>query len=627
MSLPVLEQLIPFIQSADSLPQLFSHVVKQWPDSVVYSQAQIISPERREWRAATYREVSRKIWRLAHYLASRGVKAGDRVAIISFTRPEWMLADLAILYLGATSVSIYQSISAMETGYILFDAGVSWIFAENEEQVQKLKELERSPCPIPATEERAAQTINLKLAPLVTFEAVEGYLSVADILANPSIPETEPTLPPGADVASLVYTSGTTGPPKGVVQTHKNHLANIWQAARTGLFAPDGDLFLFLPLAHSFARLIGYLGFLTPTALRFPAVADTRSSVLNASSVLRDLREEGAQVVPMVPRLLEKLMNGVLEKANAGGIGAGILALTISSHRQVYGSHRDAVAASIGPLIISVLTTPIARKIRRQLFGERFRHVVSGGAKLPVAVNEFFASLGIQIYEGYGLTETCVATNVNRVGQNKIGSVGPCLEQVQCRIAEDGEILFKGPNIARGYHGRTAATRAAWDSEGWFHTGDLGRLDDQGFLFITGRKKELIVTSGGKKVSPLMIEEKLTASPFISSAVVLGDGRPYCIALVMLDVPLVKQWAERRGIELAPVISDDSNVFAHISSEVAAVNEKLSRFETIKKFAIIDQELTIENGFLTPTFKVKRGMVEKKYASLIAALYDGAAPE
>lgn len=619
-----IKEFLGFIEAAPSLPHVFSRLAAEFPDTPVYSQARIVSPERREWIQASYRQVSRRVWRLAQYLKQRKIGPGDRVAIVSFTRPEWLLADLAILYLGAVSVSVYQSLNPQEMGYILFDAGVKFVFAENEEQTAKLEELQRSPCDIPATEERPAQSVQLKFGDILTFERVEGYRSLWEVFDTRDIPESEPELPPSPDVASLVYTSGTTGPPKGVIQSHRNHLANLRQAAQTGLFAPDGDIFLFLPLAHSFARLIGYIGFLTPTVVKFPAVVDPRSSALNAPSILRDLREEGAQVVPMVPRILEKLMNGVQEKLRGSGLAAKILAAAVQSQLHMFEARRDKRQPEPKQMLLAMLTKPVSRKLKRQLFGDRFRHVVSGGAKLPVSVNEFFSSLGITIFEGYGLTETCVATNVNRLERNKIGSVGPCLPDVEIRIAEDGEILFRGPNIARGYFGREAATKAAWDNEGWFHTGDLGRLDEDGFLYITGRKKELIVTSGGKKISPLMIEEKLSASPFISSAILVGDAKPYCSALIVLDVPIMRQWAARKGLSLTDPLSIDPSVRQRISAEIDHINETLSRYETIKRFAIIDQEFTVENGFLTPTFKVKRDLVQNKFAHVIAGLYDEA---
>ncbi len=612
------------ILSARSIPELFSKISTRFPDQVTYSQAHIQSDGSRIWRSESYREVARKVYRLARYLSALGVKKGDRVAIISFTRPEWMIADLAILFAGATSVSVYHSVSPEETAYILFDAAVDVAFIENEEQLQKLKKISAEEIEIPGTEVRPATTSRIVLSRLISFEQVSPdsrVVQLENVLADSSISD-EP-LEPRSDneVASLVYTSGTSGPPKGVVQTHRNHLVNVWQAARTALFAPVGDIFLFLPLAHSFARLIGYIGFLTPTVAKFPAVADRKSSVLNAPSILRDLREGRAEVVPMVPRIIEKLMIGVVERASQKSILGRLLRLTLWSHRMRYNALCESEAVPLLAGLTAALTAPIAKGVSKNLFGEGFKHVVSGGAKLAPEVNHFFQALGIAIYEGYGLTETCVATNVNRVGRNKVGSVGPCLDNLEIRIAEDGEILFRGENVARGYLNRPTLTAESWDKDGWFHTGDLGHLDAEQFLYIDGRKKDLIVTSGGKKVAPQNIEEKFCASALVSSAVIVGDGRPYCIALVAPERGEVSRWAAEKGITLPEKLSESTELRGEFNRLLESVNSQLSKFETIKQVGIIDDQLTVENGMLTPTFKVKRASIVKRYAALIDQLY------
>ncbi len=619
------EDLNSKINNQQSLPRLFREISERNPKEVVYSQAVIQNNDETGPRGRVkgyYKDVSEQVWRVANYLVSIGINKGERVSVLSYTRPEWMVADLGILSAGATSVSIYQSINAAETGYILNDSGAQVVFAENKEQVDKLLSLLEEPCPIPATEEREAHEVKISIKQIISFEKVDEHPLVKqwdDIIADDTISNTPPRIVDEVmpeDLATLVYTSGTTGPPKGVMQTHGNHLANLFQSPECGLFDPGSSIFLFLPLAHSFARLVGYIGFLSLCELRFPAVADRETSVLKAASVMRDLREGSATCVPTVPRILEKMQSGVLDTASGGGIGSFVMSQTISAALAVYKKE----ASSLEKTIYS-LTGFVRAAIRKKLFGKDYRHCVSGGAKLPESVGIFFWALGMPVYEGYGLTETCVATNVNPIGRAKLGGVGPVFSGIEIQIAGDGEILFRGPNIAKGYLNRPQATSAAWDKEGWFHTGDLGRLDEDGYLFITGRKKELIVTAGGKKVAPQPVEEQLTASPYVSHALMYGDGRPYCVALISIETAAVDKWLVGRGIRKDREIVEIPEVQELIWREVEAVNVELSRFETIKKIALLPEELTVENGFLTPSFKVKKKKVFAEFSSLIEELY------
>jgi len=615
-----LESFTNELRNFSSIPEVFTRLSGLAPERITY-RVPIKTPSgEKTFKSVTYSEVSKQIYRLARYLSSIGVKEGSRVAIISYTRPEWLIADLAILFVGGTSVSVYHSVNAEETAYILYDSEVSICFAENEEQVDKLQDLSSRSIRMPATEEKEAQDQTVKISKVITFEEegeLKNAITLRSILEDASISDEYFKPSNGNEIASLVYTSGTTGPPKGVIQTHKNHIANLWQATKTELFAPTGDIFLFLPLAHSFARLIGYIGFLTPTVIQFPGVCDPRSSKLDVPSVLADLRDLSPQVVPMVPRILEKLKAGVEEKMRH----SKLLSLAVQAHQQRYAARKRGHLPSVANILLSILTSPIVKIVKKKLFGSHFLHIVSGGAKLPVDVNEFFQAIGVNIYEGYGLTETCVATNVNRIGKNKIGSVGPAMLDLEMKILEDGEIAYRGPNIAKGYLNRKAATDAVWDKEGWFHTGDLGSIDDDGYLAIVGRKKELIVTSGGKKIPPSTIEEKLTNNSLISGAVLVGDAKPYCAALLVLDKLAVTEWAKSKKVTIPSKLSESQELVKELYSFIESVNESLSKFETVKKFRIIDDELTVENGFLTPTFKLKRGLVTKRYQNLIEEMY------
>ncbi|MCO6430588.1 MAG: long-chain fatty acid--CoA ligase [Deltaproteobacteria bacterium] len=624
----------------DQFPNLaaaFLAMAKSHPLKPVYKYGKISDSDyhsgkdahliERSWVAVTYSEVQARVEQLSRYLASCGVKRGDRVAIISNSRGEWLEADMAILLLGGIVVSVYQSLPAHDVGYILFDAQCRVVLAENSEQLEKIEHLRENPCAIPATEERPASSEQLSFDKVIVFEETpkrEGVISLKDALREgENLPAAEAADTSREDLASLVYTSGTTGPPKGVMQTHGNHLSNVRQAYQAGLYDDSTSLMLVLPLAHSFAKLMGYIGFLTGATLRFPAVASRSSSRLAPLSVSRDLHECGAQLFPLVPRLLEKMKEGIQQRALGSGLEALLLRAALKSAEAVYHARQEKRKVPILSGLIFRLTGFLRDKIKRKIFGPEFRYIVSGGAKLPETVAVFFDSLGIEILEGYGLTETCVATNVNRLRNKKIGTVGPLLaSDIELKLASDGEILFRGPNIAKGYYNRPSATAAAWDADGWFHTGDLGQIDRDGFLSITGRKKEIIVTAGGKKIAPEAIEQRFKAISFISQIVLIGEARPYCVAVITLN---------KEGAAVAGSVSDpdalierlrsESQLARAIWAEFEKVNADLASFETVKKVLIVKDEFTVENGFLTPTFKIKRAVVQKRFEDALENLY------
>jgi long-chain acyl-CoA synthetase len=349
-------------------------------------------------------------------------------------------------------------------------------------------------------------------------------------------------------------------------------------------------MFLFLPLAHSFARLINYLGALTPVEICFCGVANKKKTVVDLVQVAAEMSSCGANVVPSVPRLFEKMKSSL--ESPKPGIQGILIKLTLSTAGQFWNP-------------IYWLLSPIRKKIRKKIFGTNFSHAISGGAKLPPSITAFFKNLGINIYEGYGLTETCVATNVNLPNKWRIGSVGPAFDKVEIKISEDGEILFKGPNITSGYWNRPLATAESWDQLGWFHTGDIGHLDKDGFLYITDRKKDLIVTAGGKKIPPLKVESLLLSYSIISQSIYYGDAKPFCIALVYLS----------------PDAKNDPNITEKLEIIRKEINSQLASFESIKKIIQLPYELTIENGMLTPTLKIKRKVVVEKFSKLIEEQY------
>lgn len=551
------------------------------------------------WHYRSRQQVRDRISSIIQFLRENGVRLGTRVAIISGTRPEWLELDLAILACGGISVSVYPSLPSIDIGFILADSECEIVIAENEEQIKKLIYLESTPIVLPKRDNIESETITINIKKILCIEESsithdkmhflsEVFKNKADIYINQMI--TQDT------VSSLVYTSGTTGPSKGVIQTHGNHLANIEQAIKTKMFAMDGDLFLFLPLAHSFARLIGYLGMLTPSVIKFCGVASKTSSKVDLVLVAKEMSSAGSCVVPAVPRLFEKIKDSIIQQSKGQSLSSKILKLTILF------SYKP---NSIGWL----LTSYIRKKLKRKIFGSNFSHAISGGAKLPVEVNKFFWRLGIEIYEGYGLTETCVATHVNLRNKNKIGSVGPAFDNLEVKIAEDGEILFKGPNVSKGYWNRPIATADSFDSQGWFHSGDIGHIDEDGYLFITDRKKDLVITAGGKKVPPLKIENIITSLPEFSQAIYYGDGKPYCIALVNLNP------------NLYPNIPEPDKLNEIFYNALKKINESLSSFESVKKLGLMNEEPTIENGLLTPTLKLKRKLAIDRFKDLIEKLY------
>jgi len=623
--------MISELNQSPSIPHAFFEVAGKYPESVVYTQS-IFSAEQdgaqpREKYSRAFSEVEQRVLQLASYLKAIGVSRGDQVAILSSSRPEWMEADMAILTLGGVSVSIYQSLPADDVGYILFDSGASVVFAENQEQVDKILQLIKGPIPIAATEDRDETVAQIGIKKIISFEQVNPHellVQYEKAVSGEDKPSLDTFNAIGRDdLAALVYTSGTTGPPKGVMQTHGNHLANVRQAWQCSLVDQHSRIMLFLPLAHSFAKLMGYIGFLTPAQLCFPAVSDTKSSKMNPESTTRDIREAGANIVPVVPRLLEKMQSGIQHKARAKGLGSKLLKLMLWSAERVYFGKRENKKISLFAMIAHEGLGSLRAKIRSKLFGDNFSYCVSGGAKLNPQTAFFFDMLEIEILEGYGLTETCVATNVNRLGHKKIGTVGPVLtDDIELKLESDGEILFRGPNITSGYFNRESATSASWDSAGWFHTGDLGELDSEGFLSIVGRKKEILVTSYGKNIAPEEIEARVKSSPFISQVVLIGDARPFCSALITLEVGAVRAWAKKYGIAKSDLeLARDSKVKEQIWSEVEKVNQSSANHEMIRKISIISEDFTVENGLLTPTFKVKKKLVLKEYASVIEDMY------
>jgi long-chain acyl-CoA synthetase len=549
-----------------------------------------------------------------------GIQAGDRVAIISESRPEWLIADLAILARGGVTVPIYPTLAAGAVRYILEDSGARAVIVSTKLQFEKIQEVRHL---LPAIEsivvidpaDAAAAAASPSVLGFHTL-AERGHSRMAvEWGAGREFQEAARAVP-ADQLATIIYTSGTTGEPKGVMLTHANLVANLKGAANV-LNVSDEDVALsFLPLSHAFERMVAYVYLLCGVTIVFAETFET---------VGRDMAVVRPTILTGVPRAYEKLHMRILEKGEATPGVKGTLfrwAVKVANavgHAQLQGKSAPLLTSLQAPLAERLVFTKI-----REALGGRVRYLVSGSAPLAVEIAEFFNGVGLSVIEGYGLTETAPILTVNPPDAPRAGSVGRALPDVQLRIAEDGEILARGPNIMSGYYNKPAATADAL-KDGWFHTGDIGTLDEVGYLRITDRKKDLLVTSGGKKIAPQPIEATLKRSPIVSEAVLLGDRRKFAAALIVPEFGAL----ERRLKDLGrppgsrEELAARPDVIALYQEIVDALNRELSQFERIKKIALLPVEFTIQSGELTPTLKVKRKVVEEKWKDVIARLYEG----
>lgn len=568
--------------------------------------------EDENWHSLTWTETGERVTRLAAGLVSLGIQAEERVAIASGTRLEWILADLAIVAAGAATTTVYPSTMSDDVAYILADSDSRIVFAEDDEQVAKLREKHSE---LPSIIKVVVFEGTTDGDWVIGFDDLEalgaGYLEKNPTIVDDRVEATKPD-----SLATLIYTSGTTGRPKGVRLSHDGWTYEGAVIVSGGYLSEDDLQFLWLPMAHSFGKVL----LSTQIAIGFPTAIDGR-----VPKIVDNLAVIKPTFMGAAPRIFEKAYGRIVGMAEAEG-GAKLKIFRWAESVGIEHSRAVRSGKPVSPVRkakFAVADKLVFSKVRER-FGGRVRFFISGAAALSPEIAEWFHAAGVLILEGYGLTETSAGAFVNQPSNFKLGSVGTPFPGSEARIAEDGEILIKGPHIMQGYHNLDAESASSLTGEGWLHTGDEGRIDEDGFLFITGRKKELFKTSGGKYVAPPHIEGMFKGiSALTSQIVVHGNERNFCSALITLDPDGVAEWAAHHGMQGKPYAEVVASPEMHelIQSQIDELNSKLNRWETIKKFAILDHDLTVENGEITPSMKVKRNVVEANNKELLDAFY------
>jgi long-chain acyl-CoA synthetase len=561
-----------------------------------------------DWVDVTAAQFLSEVRAVAKGLVAAGIEAGDRVALISRTRYEWTLVDYAIWFAGAVTVPVYETSSAEQVGWILRDSGATAVVAEGAAHLARVNEVR-------------GDLEELRHVWSIDDNAVEVLSRLGADVSDDDLEERRRSATP-LDLATLIYTSGTTGRPKGCMLTHGNFMTELGVATEelSALFDPasqeDGpdvepSTLLFLPLAHVFARII-QVG-----AIKRRVRLGHTSDIPHLVDRLQEFRPT---FVLAVPRVFEKVFNTASQRATADGKGG----VFDRAARCAIDWSRAQDKGRV-PLRLRAEHAFFARTVYprlQQAMGGQCRHAISGGAPLGERLAHFYRGIGLTILEGYGLTETTAALTVNLPDALKVGTVGRPLPGTTVRVAEDGELLFTGGQVFAGYWNDESATREVLERDGWFHTGDVGEVDDEGFVRITGRKKEIIVTAGGKNVSPAVLEDRVRAHALVSQCLVVGDGQPFVAALVTLDADSVTPWAEERGKPTDPArLTDDEELLAAIQAAVDDANQAVSKAESIRKFVVLPHDWTEEGGQLTPSLKLKRSVVTREERDEIAALY------
>ncbi len=553
------------------------------------------------WQDLTAKEFEDKVIAVAKGLVASGIQPGQAVGIMSRTRFEWALIDFALWYAGAVPVPIYESSAPSQIEWILSDADCVALFVENDEHQARFEEIKNA-APL------CRQVWNFDAG------AIEQLVRNGKEITNETI-EARRTSSGLYDLATIIYTSGTTGRPKGCELLHRGfvELSKNATIEISEVVNPNHSTLLFLPLAHVFARFISVL------CVHGGVKVGHQPDTTNVGAAMQSFKP---QFLLAVPRVFEKVYNSAEQKAEAGGKGkifrkAAYTAIAYSK------SLDTKEGPTLGLKLQHALFDALVYKKLRAAMGGRVRYAVSGGGPLGARLGHFYRAIGLTVLEGYGLTETTAPVSIGRPNNLRIGKVGLMLPGTGIKIADDGEILLRGNNILRGYWRNPEATAAAFDGE-WFKSGDIGEIDDDGFISITGRKKELIVTAGGKNVAPTTLEDPLRANPLVGQAVVIGDQRPFVSALISLDPEMLPIWLGNNGLDKGLTLAQaakEPKVLAEIQTAVDRVNKNFSRAESIRKFTVIGQELSEQSGHLTPSLKIKREVVLRDFAPAIEEIY------
>ena len=552
------------------------------------------------WQPVTAREVEEEVRATAKGLIASGVQIGDRVAIMARTRYEWTILDFATWFAGAVVVPIYDTSSAEQIDWILNDSHSVAIIVETPALADLVK---------------TVQPAHTRHMWTMTDDVLTVLREAGKHIGDDEIDRRRNALTP-ASLATLIYTSGTTGKPKGVQLTHSNFLSecgNVVQGASELFLKPGGSTLLFLPVAHVFGRMV-QIGSIS-AGLHMAHCSDP------VGRLPMDLASFKPTFVLAVPRIFEKIYNGAEARAEAAGKGkifrkAAEVAIAYSEALDKKGM------SPILKLKHGLFDKLVYSKIRAGM-GGNVEAAISGGAPLGVRLGHFYRGAGVTVLEGYGLTETTAGATLNLIGAHRVGSVGRPIPGTSVKIAEDGEVLLRGPIVMEGYWQNQAANDEVFDSERWFKSGDLGKLDDEGFLYIVGRKKELIVTAGGKNVAPAVLEDRLRAHPLVSQCMVVGDNQPFIAALVTLDPDALKAWVannKKDGASMADLVNDP-DLIAVVQTAVDDANKAVSKAESIRKFTLLSTDFTIAGGHLTAKLSVKRHVVAKEFAKEIEALF------